>query len=722
MAGSNDLVIQFLRQAFSEEALGAIASPGQLRRAKQSLSLGSTPTLISADPLTIELGSSSGNSHRITCPAAVPAEATCTCPAKTTATTTCIHVLVACLWFRSQLGGDDTPPTQSPAAGTDEPTFVPQAPASASPSLPEASQSNPNLDAASERSGFSDTESNPGTDEPPFVPPVPAPASASPSRPDASQSNPNPDAASDHSGSGDRITPEEQPDERQFVPTGHSMPTVDRDGQLMLLDTPKAPPKPKPENPESPRSRHQILQSTQQLLRESLTAGLLHLSDNTCQRLTTLAVSATSVDLPRLALALRSINDGIALILTRNAAANSADLLATLAQTYALCEALQQPSNANSLALMGEARSQYHDVGTLDLAGIGAYHWESASGFKGLTLIFWDADAQRFYTWSDSRPAFQSARFNPARAYKGDGPWDSSSPAELSKARFQLIEAKRNAQGRLSGSKKSKSLIRGAALLSQLNFGARQFNNWQQLKAYIASTLPMGLAIPDPLANLVVLQPTDWGEQTFDNLSQTLTWDILDSTGQAIPLQVPYRSYDLKRIAYLEALDPAESRVQLIVGQANLTETGLSLYPISLLCDKPLSQPAVTNLSFADAPRKRRDAPTAPPEPDEPDIAQLQSQLLATSPLSQPIAQLLQLLEQIADSGCRRLNNAQSHELQVQQKMWEKMEAESLVIAIAHLLTTASTAHSSVIAEALIRLRYITQLYQESLIQAAVQD
>ncbi len=676
MAGPNDLVIQFLRQAFSEEALGAIASPGQLRRAKQALSLGSTPTLISADPLTIELGSSSGNSHRITYPAAVPAEATCTCPAKTTATTTCIHVLVACLWFRTQLGGDDPPPTQSPPAGTDEPLFVP-------------------------------------------------PASASPSRPDASQSNPNPDAASDQSGFGDRINPDEQPDERRFVPTGHSMSTVDRDGQLTLLDTPKAPPKPKPENPESPRSRHQILQSTQQLLRESLTAGLLHLSDNTCQRLTTLAVSATSVDLPRLALALRSINDGIALILTRNASANSADLLATLAQTYALCEALQHPENADSLELMGEARSQYHEVGTLDLAGIGAYHWESASGFKGLTLIFWDADAQRFYTWSDSRPAFQAQRFNPARAYKGDGPWDSDSPAELSKARFQLIEAKRNAQGRLSGSKKSKSLIRGAALLSQLNFGTRQFDNWQQLKAYIASTLPMGLAIPDPLANLVVLQPTDWGEQTFDNLSQTLTWDILDSSGQAIPLQVPYRSYDLKRIAYLEALDSEQSKVQLIVGQANLSETGLSLYPISLLCDKPLSQPAVTNLSFADAPRKRRPAPSGEVVDDEPDLAAIQSQWLAISPLNEPLSALLSLLENLADSGCRRLNQQQYSSLQVQQQLWTKAGVEELASAIAILLTTAEGSQDDptqvvYIANALLRLRYLAQLCQESLFQSVI--
>ncbi len=677
MAGPNDLVIQFLREAFSEEALGAIASPGQLRRAKQALSLGSTPTLISADPLTIELGSSSGNSHRITYPAAVPAEATCTCPAQTTATSTCIHVLVACLWFCTQLGGNNS------------------------------NQSAPS------------TKSNHGTDEPPFVPP--APASASPSLPDASQPNPNPDAASDQSGFGDRINPGEQPDERRFVPTGHSMATVDRDGQLTLMDTPKSPPKPKPENPESPRSRSQILQSTQQLLRESLTAGLLHLSDSTCQRLTTLAVSATSVDLPRLALALRSINDGIALILTRNASANSADLLATLAQTYALCEALQQPSNADSFELMGEARSQYHEVGTLDLAGIGAYHWESASGFKGLTLIFWDADAQRFCTWGDSRPAFQAQRFNPAHAYKGDGPWDSDSPAKLSKARFQLIEAKRNAQGRLSSSKKSKSLIRGAALLSQLSFGSRQFSDWQQLKAYIASTLPMGLAIADPIANLVVLQPSDWGEQTFDNLSQTLTWNILDSNGRTLPLQVPYRSYDLKRIAYLEALAPTESKVQLIVGQANLSETGLSLYPISLLCDKPLSQSAVTNLSFTDAPRKRSDAPTALSDPDEPDIAQLQSQLLATSPLSQPIAQLLQLLEQIADSGSRRLKAAQLQNLQTQQKQWEQVGIEGLANAIAHLLNTASTSTNSDIAEALIRLRYITQLCQESLIQAAVQ-
>ena len=96
--------------------------------------------------------------------------------------------------------------------------------------------------------------------------------------------------------------------------------------------------------------------------------GLARLSTATAQRLTTLAVSAHGVDLPRLERMLKSLADEVQLALRRDAQSSSANLLLQAARVEALRTALVKSAAA---VLVGQHRTQYHDVGQITLTGLG---------------------------------------------------------------------------------------------------------------------------------------------------------------------------------------------------------------------------------------------------------------------------------------------------------------------------------------------------------------
>ena len=107
--------------------------------------------------------------------------------------------------------------------------------------------------------------------------------------------------------------------------------------------------------------------------------GLARLSAATAQRLTTLAVSAHGVDLPRLERMLKSLADEVQLALRRNAQSNSANLLVQAARVEALRTALLKSAAAG---LVGQHRTQYHDVGQITLTGLGRSGWRSKGGYQ----------------------------------------------------------------------------------------------------------------------------------------------------------------------------------------------------------------------------------------------------------------------------------------------------------------------------------------------------
>ena len=228
-------------------------------------------------------------------------------------------------------------------------------------------------------------------------------------------------------------------------------------------------------------------------LEETISIGLCHLSISIKERCTTLAVATQGVNLPRLSLELRRIVDDVDLNLNRDAKADTYRLFLSVARTYALCSALEniienQGSNSNQTRvkeLIGESRSQYHSVNVLELAGMGAYHWQTKSGYAGLTVLFWDLTAKKWCSWSDTRPLFKSRDFSPQALYYKLEIWQGlQSPQEASQSRFKLMAARRNSQNRLSSSKLSSANLIGLTEPQEIDFENCSFQNWHNLRVY----------------------------------------------------------------------------------------------------------------------------------------------------------------------------------------------------------------------------------------------
>jgi hypothetical protein len=341
---------------------------------------------------------------------------------------------------------------------------------------------------------------------------------------------------------------------------------------------------PRIDDSEAPRNRTQVLHETKVLLENMLSAGVAHPSKRMIERLFTLSITAGAVHLPRIAHLLRSLAEEVSRLLSRDAAGETERLFATMTWTYALAAALEAGQPDLPPALAGVARTQYDPAGDLSLAGIGCYPWKTDSGFEGITVLFWDTQERRFLTLSNSRQASTSGNFDVNLIYDAETVWSAAPPNRLSRSTFILKQARVNAFGRLSTSQQSKVTDALSPVHpAEIDFGSRLFKNWAQLKGYASAQYPIGLKSRDPLDRIVVLEPKSWHDRVFDELQQSLSWQILDDLLQPIALTVPWNTANENTIEFIESLKPDLDGVQRIVARIVFAETGFTIEPLTFL-------------------------------------------------------------------------------------------------------------------------------------------
>ncbi len=331
----------------------------------------------------------------------------------------------------------------------------------------------------------------------------------------------------------------------------------------------------------APRSRAEVLGSCQMLLAETLNNGLSRISTANQQRWATLAVSALGVNLPRLALLLRGIGDEAAIILARDARSDLGRMLDRMAQAHALCSALQAGGDNPRPELVGSHRTRYDEVGHLDLVGAAAWPWRTASGYEGLTVLFWDSAAKRWNSWTESRPKHQLADFKPVTRYTQPGPWEGAeSPRQLARSGFRLMNARRNPNQRLSGSGKSRVLVTGPANLHSQNITITE--DWGQLSATSNALVEVGLKEVNPLDSVVVVKPAAWGDRGFDPVTQVFTWVLGDVHQRPLIADMAFDEFTEPAMKFLESLPLTSVEGALLVGRIQRTPRGLSLHPYAL--------------------------------------------------------------------------------------------------------------------------------------------
>ncbi len=374
-----------------------------------------------------------------------------------------------------------------------------------------------------------------------------------------------------------------------------------------------------------------LLDRCRTLLGDLLHTGLSHASSALVERLTTLGLSATAVHLPRLERELDAAATEIRHLLERRASADEGRLFRRLAGVQALVEALDagldrpniptsetieglnpgvvarsaigpgeeglgQGSQAARLgflgALAGRHRRRYDEAGHLDLAGLGAWRWRTASGFEGLTVAFWDEADQRvpteggqrnILTWSDSRPDGADGLYDPAACYERRGPWaQSETLSELCRRRFRLLGAKSDGEGRLSGSGRSRVVLGDPVKPQELLFGDRRFTLWRDLRRYAAANAPVGLVPPPQTADLIVAGGEAWGERGFDEVRQVYRAQLLDRDREELVLEIPWREENESWVRQLEAR-AAQAVPWGILGRLRFRHGTVVLEPLVLL-------------------------------------------------------------------------------------------------------------------------------------------
>lgn len=431
----------------------------------------------------------------------------------------------------------------------------------------------------------------------------------------------------------------------------------------------------------APLTRSQVLDATHDLLAGMVATGLAHPSERMVERLFTLSVSAIAVHLPRLGRLLRTLSHDVSLVLAREAAADTGRLFDRAGFALALARALAAAGTAAPAALAGRHRTQYDPAGDLDLAGIGAFPWQTASGYEGVTVLFWDVSGQRFLTWTASRPRGVPGRFDPVHAYRHETAWDGGgSPARLCRSRFTLHQARVNPIGRLSGAHGASVSTHVPIDPAALDFGGRLFTTWQALRGHALTTYPIGLTEKAPLDRVVVLQPARWGERAFDALQQRFCWQLIDAQGDTVALTLPWAGVHEAAIQFLEAVRPDRDGLTRVVVRIGFTESGLVLEPLALHSAGTPAGHTVLNPGFdqdlivskhstlLDKLRAKygRDRLATTMSTDEEADESESAALLGGAPpaLGARLAETEGVLLDLAESGVRRLSDVQQTRLQ----------------------------------------------------------
>jgi hypothetical protein len=362
------------------------------------------------------------------------------------------------------------------------------------------------------------------------------------------------------------------------------------------LQLPSSPPE---ESFEAPRSRPQVLEEARLLLETMLATGLCHASTRMVERLFTLSISASAVKLPRVAHLLQTLATEVSLLLNRDAASDTQRLFSSMSWTYSLVQAIEKAGSESPRELVGEARSQYDPVPDLHLSGLSAFPWQTASGYQGLTLLFWDCNNKRILSWSASRKSSAgTAQFNVQQIYQTGTIWTGGgSPQRLCRSIFALKQARLNPVGRISASQQS-SVDNLQALPAELDFGERLFKDWTALQTYAASQFPIGLKLRNPLDRIVVLEPAAWAEKYFDEMQQAFCWRLNDRNSQSLLLTLPWNETNESSIEFMESLKPERERIARVVARISLLGMGFAMEPLSFIARGQSGADDILNPAF----------------------------------------------------------------------------------------------------------------------------
>jgi hypothetical protein len=343
-----------------------------------------------------------------------------------------------------------------------------------------------------------------------------------------------------------------------------------------------------------------LMSEVQHLLEQMVGIGLTHLSLSFLQRIQQLSVRCRTGGFVRPGLELESCVKEIDWVIHRHARGDTRRLFNKMARLYALTESIQNQGEHASFEFIGSARSKYERVRSLDLTGMGAYPWETESGFVGLTALFWSPDQKQFFSWSDSRPKHATGGFTPSQRLEGESPWPGGGLlVNMCHSTFTLENPGINPNRRLSAYQGCR--VSDTSPFLDLKHLPPFHTDWQGLRKSLTEKRLIGLRRGSPLDHLCMISPKKWHKPRFDEIRQNLVVPLEDSNKEMLMMELPFTEMTAAAVYFLESYNGGKSRAS-ILGYFRMKPYETML-PVSLIEDK--NGPFVFNLLFVPLPKKK---------------------------------------------------------------------------------------------------------------------
>ena len=331
------------------------------------------------------------------------------------------------------------------------------------------------------------------------------------------------------------------------------------------------------------------LSDAQLTLEMAATTVLGGAADIAADKLFDLAISARVQVAPRLSSQLRSLSKMALKAKEHSIDFHANDFLVLLSRSYALVRALQVTPDDPKLT--GSLRRDYTATEPLTLWFLGAKHWATPSGARGITAYAYSEEHKVWYSSSIARVAGMQLTFDPYLAYE-EALWGANSMYSLVGRCVKLMQPRVSSDQQIAADI-SAEVTPNQPLLTQdfLQSSSSLIEEWDVLLARVRQGLGEGLTRGVlPIAQL--LKPKRFGALSFEEFTQTYYWEIVDSRGQIINLEL---STDYSH--QIEQLRLMESRISAILVEAVLVNDKLHFFPVSLLAQNQ-KRLQVMNLQF----------------------------------------------------------------------------------------------------------------------------
>ena len=282
-----------------------------------------------------------------------------------------------------------------------------------------------------------------------------------------------------------------------------------------------------------------LLDLTQAALRQAagaLASGQVIEAGN---RLFTIAISARTEAVPRLAGALRGLSERLDPDRLRRAEDRPEAILAALAAAYALSNALRHAPN--DPALTGIQARSFTSHGWRELLFLGAEDWRNDTGARGFTGFLFDPKTGSLHRATDARGAGTDLTYGGAAQWQAPL-WSVGTAARLAGCRLAFPDLAMAADGALSLSQSAE--LAGPAPAAALIAHPSVQDDWNRLWDHLQTTGGSGLRRKRG-ETLALIRPEAATDPEFDPLRQQDIWPWVDTGGDLLPLALPDHARDI---------------------------------------------------------------------------------------------------------------------------------------------------------------------------------